>query len=278
MHHSPIPTLLLASLLIIGCSDREPSGDADSPRADRSAQATDSPGSAEAEDRNDGMDAATPALAEDDVAFMKRLGLIRGHLHAGHALYVDGRSAMAETHMKHPRDELYAGLVPAIEARGLKPFDAELTALKRAVEAGAPSEDVTAAWREVDGAIESIERATAASPRDELLAVAAMLDTAAEEYAIGVVDGVVDNVHEYQDAWGFTQVALERIGQIVVTTDVEREVTAEAGVAISSLEDLWPNLDPKVRLDADETRIIDAADRVRALADDLETETGAAST
>lgn len=253
-------------LLLSGCGNGEPEPMA-SPQAQESEAApmrgTDA-GSGDAADSTNSTE-----LARDNAAFLERLGLIRGHLHAGHALYVDGKPDMARTHMKHPRDELYADLVPAIEARALSPFDAELNSLKNAVDSGAPGDDVTAAWREVDGAIERIERATGATPQEELLAIAAMLDMAAEEYAIGVVDGVVDNVHEYQDAWGFTQVALERVGQIASTTDVEREATAEAGVAISSLEDLWPNLDPKVRLEVRSERITGAADRIRALAEGI---------
>ncbi len=41
---------------------------------------------------------------------------------------------MAEIHMKHPRDELDAGLMSAIEARDFTPLDAELTALKKSVD------------------------------------------------------------------------------------------------------------------------------------------------
>ncbi len=254
-------TLPLTLLLLAGCDNGEPEPMKSPPVRDPGQE----PVSGADAGTSEGSSASTE-LARDDAAFLERLGLIRGHLHAGHALYTDGKPAMAETHMKHPRDELYAGLVPAIEARGFTPFDAELTALKSAVDAGAPSDEVTTAWREVDGAIERLERATDATAQEELLAIAAMLDTAAEEYGIGVVDGVVDNVHEYQDAWGFSQVALERVGQIASTTDVERQATAEAAVAISSLEDLWPNLDPKVRLGTREERIADAADRVRSLA------------
>lgn len=263
--------LPMALLILTGCSNGEPERPAPPPseNAERGAMTSADAGGSDAEPSGDSME-----LTNDDAAFLERLGLIRGHLHAGHALYTDGKPAMAETHMKHPRDELYAGLVPAIEARGFTPFDAELAALKNAVDAGAPSDEVTTAWREVDGAIERIERATDATPQDELLAIAAMLDTAAEEYRVGVVDGVVDNVHEYQDAWGFTQVALERVGRIAATTDVEREATAEAGVAISSLEDLWPNLDPKVRLEVRGERITDAADRIRSLATGSEPASG----
>lgn len=262
-------SILVIALFLAGCGGDSPdatepnSGSGNGDQASMTATSEEmSAGRAEDAD-------ASSKLASDDVAFLERLGLIRGHLHAGHALYINDLADMAVTHMKHPRDELYAGLVPAIEARGLDPFDVELTGLKDAVESGAPREDVTAAWRAVDGAIETIERGTSASPRDELLAIAGMLDTAAEEYAIGVVEGVIDNVHEYQDAWGFTQVALERVGQVAVTSDVERTATAEAGVAVSGLADHWPNLDPQVRLETNASTITAAADRVRGVAEDL---------
>ena len=68
-------------------------------------------------------------LKTNDVAFLTRLGLIRGHLLVGYELYKQGQVDMAITHMKHPRDELYAGLVPSIEYRGGKRFDDALSNL-----------------------------------------------------------------------------------------------------------------------------------------------------
>ncbi len=264
--------LLTAALLLAGCGPAgdtppEPANAEQDQQAAADAMADGATGSA-----NDGKAVTSDAsaeLASDDVAFLHRLGLIRGHLHAGHALYINEYANMAATHMKHPRDELYAGLVPAIEARGFQPFDDRLTALKDAVEARAESEEVTAAWREIDEAIETIERGVDATAADELRAVARMLETAAEEYAIGVVAGVVDNEHEYQDAWGFMQISLERVGQIAATTDVERSATAQAGVIISSLADLWPELVPIEVPGAEASRISDAADQLRQLADRL---------
>lgn len=270
----PLATGLLAAVLLLaGCGsasddDRTASGNAMQEAPSAIETAVDSEAAPAAENSGE-TSGASNALTTDHVAFLHRLGLIRGHLHAGHALYVNGYANMAATHMKHPRDELYAGLVPAIEARGFQPFDDRLTALKDAVESGADGDEVTEAWREIDEAIETIERGVNASAADELRAVADMLETAAEEYAIGVVDGVVDNEHEYQDAWGFMQISLERVGQIAATTDVERSATAQAGVIISSLADLWPELAPVEVPGAEADRIAGAADQLRALADGL---------
>lgn len=215
-------------------------------------------------DQSSGAD--MPDLATDNVAFLERLGLIRGHLFAGNALYQQGETEMSATHMKHPRDELYAGLVPAIEARGLSTFDAELSALAEAVESGAESAEVEQAWRELDEAIAAAERGVDASAREQFLAIAGLLDTSAEEYKVGVFEGMVEDVHEYQDAWGFQQIAFKRVGQIEAETDAERSMKAEAAVTVSSLDDLWPNLDPAGPVDGDAGRIVSAAERIRSAA------------
>lgn len=176
---------------------------------------------------------------------------------------------MSATHMKHPKDELYAGLVPAIEARALTPFDAELTALAEAVEGEVDAAEVEQAWRDLDEAVEAAERGVDATPREQLMAIAGMLDTAAEEYEIAVFEGAVQDVHEYQDAWGFQQIALERVGQIEATTEAERSAKAEAAVTVSSLDDLWPGLTPTGDEAGDSERISSAAERVRGLAEAL---------
>ena len=267
-------TLVIASIALAALSGCQPSGPEEqsstgSEPVKQEGVAAAEPAGAESAQASD--NASMPELATDDVAFLERLGLIRGHLHAGNALYQEGLAEMAATHMKHPRDELYSGLVPAIEARGFEPFDAELTALKDAVDNRADADAVMSAWRDVDEAIESIERGVEATPEQELLAVAAILDVAAEEYGIGVADdGVVDNAHEYQDAWGFTQIALQRVGQVAATSDVERSATAQAAVAVSSLEDLWPELAPQIVRQADVSRIEAAAERVREVAGNLD--------
>jgi len=192
-------------------------------------------------------------------------------LHAGSVLYRPGAAEMAATHMKHPRDELYAGLVPAIEARGLSPFDAELTALAEAVKGGAEAAVVEQTWRTLDEAIESIERSVKATSREQLMAIAGMLDTAAEEYKIAVFEDMVEDVHEYQDAWGFQQIALQRVGQIEANSGAERSAKTEAAVAVSSLEDLWPSLNPTGSDAAGNAdRISSAAERIRGVAKEMD--------
>ena len=215
----------------------------------------------------EGEGTAEPAdLAQSDVAFLERLGLIRGHLHVGNALYQEGQVEMAETHMKHPRDELYAGLVPAIRARGASPFDTALTALAEAVESDAGNERVETAWQAVDDAIRTIASSTNASVRQQLVAIANMVRTAADEYAIGVVDGEIDNAHEYQDAWGFVQVARARLDALSPDGEAERKITAEATEALEGIDSLWPGLAPEGPVEGQASTLYGAAARIELAA------------
>lgn len=219
------------------------------------------------EGEGEGEGASAPAdLSASDVAFLARLGLIRGHLWAGHALYTEGLTEMAETHMKHPRDELYAGLVPAIRARGASPFDEALAALAEAVESGADRTQVDGAWQAVDQAIRQIETSLETTTAPRLKAIAGIVTSAADEYAIGVVGGKIDNVHEYQDAWGFVQVAIQRLNDLTGANDAETEAIGKARRALSESQELWPELAPGGRVDGNASYLYGAAARIELAA------------
>ena len=252
---------ITAALFAAGCSDQEPQ------RTDGAEPVEQLTAGSVAEGEGEAEGSAGPAdLAQNDVAFLERLGLIRGHLHVGHALHQEGQLEMAETHMKHPRDELYAGLVPAIRARGADPFDAALTQLAEAVESGAGNETVETAWQKVDEAIKTIASSTDASIRQQLVAVANIVRTAADEYAIGVVDGEIDNAHEYQDAWGFVQVAQARLDALSPAGEAERKIAAEAAEALEGIDSLWPGLAPEDPIEGQASTLYGAAARIELAA------------
>jgi len=153
--------------------------------------------------------------ATDDVAYLKLLGLVRGHLIAFYELYQNGSRDMAKMHVKHPESELYMDLVPAFGPRGQTGFADELKALVNAAAAGG---DVDA---EYSAAVEALNaHAPAAKPAIVLLAVSEMVRTAADEFDIGVEDdGAISNAHEYQDAYGFLVSARDILAGIE-TSDV----------------------------------------------------------
>jgi len=168
---------------------------------------------AEGESENAAVASGDPAT--DDVAYLKLLGLVRGHLIAFYELYQSGSQDMARMHVKHPESELYAGIAPAFGPRGQTGFADELTALVSAAAAGG----------EVDGeysdAVEALNaHMPAARPAVMLLAVSEIIRVAADEFDIGVEDdGAISNAHEYQDAYGFLVASRDMVAGIE-TTDV----------------------------------------------------------
>ena len=185
-------------------------------------------------------------LASDDVAYLTQLGLLRGHLRVGYELYQLSQPEMAETHMKHPSEELYADLIPAFNRRGCDGFAGELSELARVVSARESSEVVTSRYESL---ATSIGRCEAVAEREDRFVVSRvvsnLLANALLEYEIGVVDGAINNAHEYQDAWGFTQVASVYARLPVFLSDDEgRLVTRRMQLLITSLDPLWPSLNP----------------------------------
>ena len=217
------------------------------------------------EDRGESND-----LLDNDVAFLTRLGLIRGHLRVGNALYQAGQFDMSATHMKHPRDELYSGLVPAIEFRGATTFDQPLSNLADAVESNAGADQVQSAWQAVDDAIQAIEARVDPPLNATLLAIVEILRTAGEEYALGVVDGQIENVHEFQDAWGFTQVVDQRLDTLNPSSDEEQVAVERASDLVDELQSLWPSLAPEEAVQGRASALHGAAARIELLANGLE--------
>ena len=193
-----------------------------------------------------------------DVAYLVRLGLMRGHLLVSNELYELGALDAARTHSKHPADELYAGMGNEFAARGTTGFGAELAAHAEAAE-GDDAAAVGDAYAALTAAIDTSEAAV--SPSTTMIAevVVELLREAAREYAIGIVDGRLANAHEYQDAYGFTQVALAW-----AMRGGESDAAAFAPIAerIRILADMWPSLEPPDEVDSQAARLYGAAAEV----------------
>ncbi len=212
--------------------------------------------------------AAAGADPAADVGYLTQLGLIRGHLAVGHALYQRELPQLSETHMKHPQEEIYASMVPAFNARGCAGFANDLESLAAAVKARAAQEEVAAIHEGLTANIARCEQSAGADDPAVLAEVIEnLLRTAGAEYRIGVIDGAIDNLHEYQDAWGFTQVAsawarsaafADRAGAAAVAAQLQD--------IIAGLEGLWPSLNPDGGVDGDAARLFGAAARVQIAA------------
>jgi hypothetical protein len=203
-------------------------------------------------------------LATNDIAYVLQLELVRGHLNVGTELFRQGAVEAARTHMKHPGDELYADLLPAFKARRAAGFDAALQRLSAAVDKNAPVGEVEAAYAAIEKEIDRVEAYARNMPvKARLAVVAALVKTAADEYAVGVVNGKVENAHEYQDAFGFTRVAKRMLGKL---TPSERSRSAKAVGTIEEqfrlIEPAWPSVVPPERVSTDASLIAGAAARM----------------
>ncbi|MCX4189845.1 hypothetical protein [Methylophaga sp. OBS3] len=208
-------------------------------------------------------------LKTNDVAYLTRLGLIRGHLLVGYQLYSQGQADMAITHMKHPRDELYAGLVPSIEYRGGKRFDDALSKLADSVINKAPQAEVDAAYQDLENGIKAAESVVDFDLQNSLQAIKELIRTAADEYAIGIEDGELKNVHEFQDAYGFTEIAKRRLQEVPeATRDQSADTLSKVNDYLTSVSDMWPTLAPKdnVEGDTNPSRLYGVAARIELTA------------
>lgn len=206
-------------------------------------------------------------LRTDDAAYLARLGLIRGHLWVGMKLYREGHMAMAKTHMKHPKDELYAGLEPIFKAREVGGFADELATLADAVNNEKGDEAVEAAYATLLDAIDASEGLEDKTAKAALVSISQMIRTAADEYAIGVKQGEVVNVHEYQDAYGFTEIGIERLEGLSVAQkkqaagDIEKTKTL-----LLELRTQWPTVNPQGNVEGDAANLYGAAARIELTA------------
>lgn len=215
------------------------------------------------EGEGEGEGATKADLTTDNAAYLARLGLIRGHLWVGIKLYREGHLAMAKTHMKHPEDELYAGLEPVFKARGVEGFANELSALADAVNHEQGDEAVEKAYATLTDAISGAETMNQMTAKEALLSISQMIRTAADEYAIGVKKGEIVNVHEYQDAYGFTEIAIERLERLNDEQKQQAQSDIESTKAILiKLRTLWPTVNPQGDIEGDASHLYGAAARI----------------
>ena len=221
------------------------------------------------EGEGEGEGAAATELTSDDLAYLTHLSLIKGHLYVGAELYKAGHIEHAKTHMKHPESELYADLVPALEARGTAGFAKELTAVSDAVNEEKGVEAVQTALDTLLAAIDTNAMAvseTSATPAEKLKLVVQLLRTAADEYAIAVVDGKMENAHEYQDAFGFTTIATDLVEGIESDESAVTDAKAATLAILADVKPHWPGLIPPETLKTEAGALYGAAAQIELLA------------
>tara|TARA_B100000795_G_scaffold229834_1_gene187037 strand:+ start:586 stop:1098 length:513 start_codon:yes stop_codon:yes gene_type:complete len=170
--------------------------------------------------------------------------------------------------MKHPKSELYAGLIPAFEAKKANGFASQLEVLALSVENNEELSMVSSNYKSLLEAINQNENYVDSKSNTfeyKVLLVKSLLEIAAEEYAIGIVDGNIENKFEYQDALGFTTVAkdiIKNANSLSPSEEMKRKKIIEL---IESLSPLWPSLVPTDSINGDAVKILTAVSKINSL-------------
>jgi len=217
-----------------------------------------------ADEGGEGGEGATSADAiASDAVYLSQLAFIRGHLNVGVSLYREGFSEGSVTHMKHPQDEIYANLLPAIHARNANGFAYELAELAASIEDGSSTAEVDAAYKNVIAAIANAENAVVDLNAKTLGSVIVeVVRTSAAEFDIAVDDnGNLEAEHEYQDSLGFVRIANELLDQLRGMTE-NAEAIAAIEAQLLALEPVWTGVRAPQKLETDPSVIYGAAGRI----------------
>ena len=243
---------VLSVVCLFGCSENVNSGDLDSSVKRGSGGAGDQ---------------RIQELVTDSVSYIYELSLIRGHLWVAERLSMTGYIDHAAMHAKHPEDEIYSELVEVFEAKGLPGFASELSAFSNSVVSG-NKKAIEQDYLTLVDAIKGSQGSLALTMGELLELINRLLSQAAREYAVGIIDGQVDNVHEYQDARGFIAIAMDLTRNHEQKIGLSENQLVVIGLLRNRLEDLlemWPALVPVDEVPFEASRLFGAAADVEIL-------------
>ena len=209
-----------------------------------------------------------PKIYSTDNEYLTNLNLMKGHLWVGIELYKAKHIENAKRHMKHPKSELYGDIIPTFEAKGTAGFAAELEGLALSVENEESISTIENNYQNLFDAIDNNQQFVAdvnKSIDGKITLVVSLLEIAAEEYAVGIIEGEVKNKFEYQDALGFTEVAKNILKNIQTDDMSEKDRLAKVINIIDSLSILWPQLVPTGNIDGDSKSILDAVKEIKKI-------------
>lgn len=172
---------------------------------------------------------AGEAGQSEALALPERLAFMSGHVAAGLALYRAGEPEMAAAHLLHPVSEMHASERAGLDELG---FDGSLfEAVSEALSSGKAASEINMQLLAAEANLATVaERAGG----DTVATIKFLMDTVVNEYSVGVPAAKVEVAGEYQDAYGFAVVALDRAGKL--DGEAGQRVRAE----LLKLIALWP--------------------------------------
>ena len=163
----------------------------------------------------------------------KRVAFMSGHIAAGLALYRAGAPDQAAQHLLHPVSETHKAERAGIDALGFTPE--VFQAVSKALDDNRPAAEIEPMLKKAEANIILLQKNAKGDPAD---IIEYLMKTIDEEYAVGVKNGVITDPGEYQDAFGFSVVALNTARRIPGSK-------AKATIAqLETLVSLWPENGP----------------------------------
>ena len=216
----------------------------------------------------EGGEAGDTASGDATVDFLAGLLQIEGHLASGFALWQSNEKENGLAHMGHPKAEVYEAIKGMLTDFGPPQFEAQLEQLVEAAANGAPDEALNAMYANILAQIGvAREAAVAADPKDDFTAIVHLIRKAGDEWAEGVKDGTLVELHEYQDAWGFVQAARDRAMVLSTSADPAIKAAAEATLAaLGELSSALPAVLPTGPVDGDAGYFAAAAAKIELAA------------
>ena len=165
----------------------------------------------------------------DALPVEKRVAFMSGHVEAGLALYRAGAPDQAAKHLLHPVSETHASERAGIDALGFQP--AVFEAVSKALDEGRPAAELEPQLKQAEDNMALMQQKAGGDTKS---IIEYLMGTVVDEYGVGVKDGKVTDPGEFQDAYGFSVVALKMAKRVddPKAADLTREL--EALVA------MWP--------------------------------------
>ena len=142
--------------------------------------------------------------AMETLTVEKRIAFMSGHVEAGLALYRAGKPEQAAKHLLHPVSEMHEAERVGIDSLG---FNAEVfKSVSKALAEGKSAIEIEQMLKEAEENIMLIQKNAGGNLKD---IITFLMETTVAEYKAGVSDGKIIEAGEYQDAFGFSVVALK---------------------------------------------------------------------
>tara|TARA_B100000809_G_scaffold242759_1_gene267144 strand:- start:2527 stop:3279 length:753 start_codon:yes stop_codon:yes gene_type:complete len=163
----------------------------------------------------------------------KRIAFMSGHVEAGLALYRAGKPDQASRHLMHPVSETHQAERAGIDALGFTPEVFKSVSI--ALDQGRPASEIEPMLVKAEENILLLQKN---SGGDLIEIITFLMEKVVEEYNEGVSDGKIVEAGEYQDAFGFSVVALKMSKRI--KSDRSKQLVEEA----MKLVKMWPEIGP----------------------------------